>query len=224
MYAINDVVLIPLSSQTEASNAITQANAALKKKSGNVTEESDSDVTEGEEDEDDRQTNETGSVRTVDTQPEDGPLEQRRRDSSVARDVLSKKGQYGRFAERWFSKKGWVAERRMAQGMSSDEAPIPSGRTSNAGEIRTTNEIREGGDADRSEGELQLEKPSAQNAAINFPLLSKLLRTARMILSSQNFFFSYDVDISRRLGNQDHRSNPDFPLYTSFEDMVNLGH
>lgn len=43
----------------------------------------------------------------------DGP---ERSTSNVAQDVLARKGQYGRFAERWFSKKGWSTEKRRAQG------------------------------------------------------------------------------------------------------------
>lgn len=50
----------------------------------------------------------------------DFPVAQRegceRTTSNVAQDVLTRKGQYGRFAERWFSRKGWSTEKRRAQG------------------------------------------------------------------------------------------------------------
>ncbi len=50
----------------------------------------------------------------------DSPVAQRegceRTTSNVAQDVLTRKGQYGRFAERWFSRKGWSTEKRRAQG------------------------------------------------------------------------------------------------------------
>lgn len=33
-----------------------------------------------------------------------------KRTSSVAEDVITRKGGYGRFAKKWFSKKGWTAD------------------------------------------------------------------------------------------------------------------
>lgn len=41
--------------------------------------------------------------------------------TSVGEDVIGRKGVYGRFAEKWFSKRGWTADRRRAEGMSSEE-------------------------------------------------------------------------------------------------------
>ena len=42
-------------------------------------------------------------------------LELHRR-TSIAEDVIDKKGVYGRFADKWFSKRGWNVEKRRALG------------------------------------------------------------------------------------------------------------
>ncbi len=50
-------------------------------------------------------------------------------------------------------------------------------------------------------------------------LLPKLLRTTRLLLGSRSFFFSYDLDITRRLGNQGSRTS-ELPLYKSVDPLV----
>ena len=52
-------------------------------------------------------------------------------------------------------------------------------------------------------------------------LLPKLLRTTRMLLSSRSFFYSYDLDITRRLGGEIMR-NPEMPLSKSVDPLVSF--
>ena len=52
-------------------------------------------------------------------------------------------------------------------------------------------------------------------------LLPKLLRTTRMLLSSRSFFYSYDLDITRRLGGEIMR-NPEIPLSKSVDPLVSF--
>ena len=208
---MKDVVILPLASQAEASAAITQAKAAVKRKPG-LDDDSDDDLSEAEEDTENDTATDNESVGTVDTQPEADLREQRRRSSNVVQDVIGKKGAYGRFAERWFSRKGWIAERRMAQGMSIDSAQTES---------ESTTQESHGEESSVSEDPQKPRRVASSGAASPaLPLLPKLLRTTRMLLSSQAFFFSYDIDISRCFGRQDPQRNPETPLYTSFESIV----
>ena len=106
--------------------------------------------------------------------------------SSVVEDVIGKKGVYGRFAQDWFSRRGWSVEKRKMQGMSSDQiAPIDGGP----------------GTVPGSEAETSLETRKTDND-LTSTLLPKLLRTTKIILSSGNIYFSYDQDITRSLGDQ----------------------
>ena len=52
-------------------------------------------------------------------------------------------------------------------------------------------------------------------------LVPKLLRTTRMLLSSRSFFYSYDLDITRRLGGEIVR-NPEIPLSKSVDPLVSF--
>ena len=52
-------------------------------------------------------------------------------------------------------------------------------------------------------------------------LVPKLLRTTRMLLSSRSFFYSYDLDITRRLGGEIMK-NPEIPLSKSVDPLVSF--
>ena len=160
----------------------------------------------------------------------DRPGGPERSTSNVVEDVISRKGQYGRFAERWFSRKGWSTDKRRAQGMSTtdEDKPPPVGAAEDAlpkdsgqvavdtnpadmkipsqtSDLRTRQNSQSGG-----------RKADTANA-----LVPKLLRTTRMLLSSRSFFFSYDFDVTRRLGGEIVK-NPDIPLSKSVDPLVSI--
>ena len=54
---------------------------------------------------------------------------------------------------------------------------------------------------------------------IALSLLPKLLRTLVLMLCSRSFYFSYDLDITRRLGTQLGRSK-DLPLHKAIDPLV----
>ena len=230
VYVITDIVLIPVSSQVEATKIIKEAKESLKK--GPAASDGASSDSELYDDEVSKTAGVTSSVYEH-TSPataspvEDTPTEARpaalgRSSSNVALDVIGRQGQYGRFAERWFSKKGWSVERRRAQGMSVDEHDSPSDTRSPSGshqqphsgsKISTQNL---GG-----AGESITEQPenSVQNLANTYTLLPKFLRTTRMLLASRSFFFSYDLDITRRIGTQASKGS-DLLLCKSVDPLV----
>ena len=155
--------------------------------------------------------------------------------SSVAEDVIGKQGQYGRFAERWFSKKGWSTEKRRNQGMStdslgkpeketvpSDETDVESQGKHAAGTTNSNNDEssdQANVEVDRSVPGEHLTSPATENIAST--LLPKLLKTTEVLLASRSFFFSYDYDITRRMGNHETKSK-DIPLHRSVEPIVGL--
>lgn len=60
-------------------------------------------------------------------------------------------------------------------------------------------------------------KSPDSTAGVAHTLLPKFLRTTRVLLTSQSFFFSYDFDITRRLGEGNKPS--ELPLYKSVDEL-----
>ena len=231
IYAITGVAIIPLSSQPEAIISIERAKEDAKKPAKAV--HSDTDVS----DEDDNH-----SVRThVSPAEEDDPTIPPTPDSkddrvvespkanpneNVAEDVISRKGQYGRFAERWFSRKGWTAEKRRSQGMSADDGQQDQRLATEDANIKPSHTS-----ADASEKLIDgtTKKSDVQNSKDNKSvtpsvadtLLPKVLRTTNMLLSSQSYYFSYDIDITRRLGSEQLKP-ADLPLHKAVDPLVNI--
>jgi hypothetical protein len=135
--------------------------------------------------------------------------------TSVAEDVIQRKGVYGRFAEGWFSKKGWSADYRRTQGLVADEKDVSTNveSTQKAGEQDTPKEV------------VSADLPKAlegQTDSTTVALLPKILQTTSMYFSSGNFFFSYDYDLSHSIGNQQPQSS--VPLFKQFDPLVsNIG-
>lgn len=67
----------------------------------------------------------------------------------------------------------------------------------------------------------QTSQPGSQEANTANALVPKLLRTTRMLLSSRSFFYSYDLDITRRLGGEIIK-NPEIPLSKSVDPLVSF--
>ena len=151
--------------------------------------------------------------------------------SSVAEDVIGRRGQYGRFAERWFSRKGWSTERRRTQGMSTEELEktnpkaisrksnenADQGSPSNIDSAKLAPDVEHGEERD---GENKT-SDSLTTDNIGNTLLPKLLRTTKMVLASGSFFYSYDYDITRRFGSQ-RGYNTDIPLHRAVDPLVML--
>jgi hypothetical protein len=127
---ITEVALTPLASRNEAESSIAHTQTGLQKTTVNGHGSDDSD-TDGEEGEfptavsDDVEDDEHAAAMTAGTASPGG----HNRTSSVAEDVLTRKGGYGRFASKWFSKRGWTVDQRKNLGMSipENENVVPSG-------------------------------------------------------------------------------------------------
>ncbi|KAK3326493.1 SacI homology domain-containing protein [Apodospora peruviana] len=188
IYVVTEVALTPCSSQEDASESVTKTAIALSARASDQSDDESSDeddiIPAGSGDE--------GVDPEGDAQwaTESTPSTTAR--SSVAEDVISRKGSYGRFAQRWFSKSGWTMDQKRNMGLSVD-APEQA-----AGDVQP-------GDKQGQPKSVPKTFPLPNDAASNedsVSLLPKLLRTTQIFYgSSRTFYFSYDYDITRSLAN-----------------------
>lgn len=193
---VEEIALTPLSSRLEAEASIASTHAAIQKKAagGHALDESD---TEGDEqdlsaavsDADDSQ----DLNNNVDTTSASGGCQ---RTSSVAEDVMTRKGSYGRFAQKWFSRQGWAVDQRRNYIRTSGPDLLPSGSNGVDGTSIRDQKVSD----------------------VTANLLPKLLRTTSILFgSSRSFFFSYDFDITRNLGERP--KNSDLPLHAQVDPV-----
>jgi hypothetical protein len=153
--------------------------------------------------------------------------------TSVAEDVIQRKGVYGRFANKWFSRKGWSADNRRLQGLSSEEnlaaknvpQNVDSGVPKEEEEPRSESKPDSIPTDDKNIPESVSPEaiPKAlggEKDAATVALLPKVLQTTKMYFSSGNFFFSYDYDISHGIGQQQPSSS--IALFKQFDPLVSL--
>ncbi|KAK4192930.1 Phosphatidylinositide phosphatase SAC2 [Podospora australis] len=190
IYVVTEVALTPCSSQQEAADSIVKTATALSNRKAGEEGESSASSGEDETSPEIGGIDEVGDDVTVDPAVEDQwsteATPNNTAKSSIAQDVISRRGGYGRFAQRWFSKSGWAMENKRNMGLSPDaQAAGGNGKVSNKN-VPTRFQIPQG--ADGSE------------AAI--AMLPRLLRTTQILFgSSKTFFFSYDYDITRSMAN-----------------------
>lgn len=234
VFVICNISLIPLSSRLDATKAIELARTSSSTHSaqsvGNATE---SEVSDGDGEDAGNALHDDGeaaNVSPVTTSPADdasfGPESSRKRGatSNVARDVLGRKGQYGRFADKWFSSKGWSVERRRVQGMSIDDQRQPSVSVEHAGSSNypSTEDAFAPTFGDPSTCQAASIPPTEKyphRTTKTHTLLPKLLSTTRLLFASQSFYISYDLDITRRVGYQLPKGS-DLPLIMSVDPLV----
>ena len=233
VYVISSVSLIPLSSQTEAQRAILGAKEASKKEFGgrSAGATAGSDTSDDEEDHPAEGHDEldlplpTTPKATKGSRPVT-PQAAHQRNTSVAEDVINKKGQYGRFAERWFSKKGWSVEKRRMQGMSTSILEDLQASKDHGTEAREpdTESAPAAKVSDGASDSLPPPERSQASVAVGTHEIAKkftpkLLQTTKLLLGSRSFFFSYDYDITRRFGSQAVKSS-EMPLHRSVDPLV----
>jgi hypothetical protein len=224
IFVITEVALTPLTSRKEAETAVEHTQTSLQKLTvdKNALEESDTDDDGGEgsaaasDDVDDEETTPSGVGNTsIDSAISDTGHNRR---SSIAEDVITRKGGYGRFAQKWFSGKGWTVNQRRILGMSAAEAETIKDAAAgglavaNMQELKssnTTNIVDEAG-----------EIPVVKRRDVAATLLPKLLRTTRLLFgSSRSFYFSYDYDITRNFANRGQCHASEVPLHKDVDPL-----
>ena len=212
---VTRVILCPLSSQHEAVKVIDQAREISRQISAKQV---GCEVSSDTSDEDDganavatenvEQMSPSVSESSTNDDAVGGKSDESGRNfSKVAEDVIGRKGQYGRFTERWFSSKGWSTEKRRAQGMSTDHDGKPR-----------LNSVQEdvGNESLKSEASNKSVQSDVLHPDAPSTLMPRLLRTARTLLESRSFFFAYEYDITRRTGTQN-ESYSNLPLHKSVD-------
>ncbi|TVY49761.1 Phosphatidylinositide phosphatase [Lachnellula occidentalis] len=208
IFCITEVAITPLASRAEATASITHTQTSLQGKvaDNHATDDSDTDAEEGEisaavgDDVDDEEL----PPAVVDSTPAE-----HKRTSSVAEDVISRKGGYGRFAKKWFSKKGWTADQRRNLGMTAATSDVDDPSTSlvPVSKSAVAENIVSPNPRDL--------KPKDSAAS----LLPKLLRTTQILFgSSQSFYYSYDYDITRSILNR-RPTNSEIPLHAQVDPL-----
>lgn len=200
IYAVTGVAVTPCSSKEAASDAIKKTAILLDSDSASAAEDTEgsdeeSDVPASASDEiEDATTENTGSSRSA--------------RNSIAEDVFRKRGSYGKFAQRWFSRGAWNQDKNRTVGLSDSTSSLQSdGRTTpQADEPRET----------ESDNETQ---PPASS------LIPKLLRSIQLLFgSSRSLYFSYDLDITRSLSDTALSLNLDAPLYAKADSVFFWNH
>ncbi len=228
IYVITSVAFIPLSSQSDAHDAITEAKESLHKQ----TEDDRVGDSDSSDDEDHKSIDAQGNLSgdddlTLPATPEPTvgstpgpPFAAPKRNSTIVEDVIEKKGQYGRFADRWFSRKGWSVEKRRTQGMSTNE-PQPVEDLQK--DIVTGDGVRDSNGKYKGAGSFKSDqnptKAGESKDDVANSLLPKLIKTTKLMLASQSFYFSYDYDITRRLGSKD-VSSSDVRFHKKVDPLV----
>ena len=231
VYVITNVVLVPLSSRTEAGTAIEKAHSAMRRQvidgNGSDTEAEleDGEATDGTVDDEVHEGVEQTGKSTVTSHT---------RSSSIGEDVIGRKGAYGRFAERWFSKRGWTADRRRSEGMSAEpagEETVPNIKPQARGENKV--EDRPVEDVGAKEGSREAEDKGARKKVkettytvkdtVTHNLTPKLLHTTKLLLAqSRSFYFSYDWDLTRSWGTQARNVSNSLPLFKISDPAVSF--
>ncbi|OTA70203.1 hypothetical protein K449DRAFT_320883 [Hypoxylon sp. EC38] len=220
VYVVTDVALTPCTSRNEAETAIANTAAKLQRVSAeNFVDDSDSEsevdaapIPSSDDAED------PGALSDRETSGNNVPPEASGERSSIAEDVIKKRGSYGRFAQRWFSRKGWMMDQKRNLGMSSvgvDQTDSSPGKPKNG------NTDKELGDTVVQEN---VDPPPAPSTGES--LMPKLLRFAHIWLgTSRSFFFSYDLDITRSVASRSATSGAvNLPLHESADPTFFWNH
>ena len=233
IYAVRDVVLLPLSSQAEAEKAIKKApkNAKPDKNATADVETEESDIGEDVE---------TASVGGDDKSADDTALEPSKDSSKgenkFVKNVIQDKGRYGRFATRWFSKNGSNANARRKQGLSGQEDLPPerqkvdsNSATAPNDEAKEVVDAKEPGKDQNDEVGTHLDDDDDANADGQPPkgklaietLTPRIVRSARLFFSWSGFFYSYEHDLSGTLMQKGTVLSA-LPMWKRFDPLVSV--
>lgn len=237
---MTDVAIVPLSSEDDAHQAISQARERVRKQTAAAGDHAnpESDSSDYDEDivlsDDDLYNSDDAAARRASHTPPRSPAldaKGHERKTSVAVDVIGRKGIYGRFADRWFSQRGWTVEKRRLEGMSAEIVPtlavsdvdgdVPRAAGTPSVVLSTSRSEREPSPAQKRAPESSEKPDETHQDSITSTLLPKLLRTTRMLFGSGNFFFSYECDITRSPAASTVQSSS-LPLHQVVDTLVSL--
>lgn len=213
---VTAVAIIPLSNRAAADTSIVHTQATLQTRPGNGTDGAESDPDDEEAD--------LSAAASDDIDDDDihptlaeaiSPASEHKRTGSVAEDVITLKGGYGRFAQKWFSKKGWNVDQRRNLGLTASNSGASTPNTKDPLPVDPAAQEVPIVEQDKPV-EIDVKGTEARDIAAS--MVPKLLYYTQMLFSSSNFFFSYDYDITRSLSSQ-RKSNSELPLHTQVDSL-----
>ncbi|KAH7148891.1 SacI homology domain-containing protein [Dactylonectria macrodidyma] len=197
IYVVTEVAVTPCVSKSGAEESIRRTSLHLSRRVRDISEDSESSDEEVE-------LPSRASDEVDDAVIEDGDAQPDSARSSVAEDVIRRRGSYGRFAQRWFSRSGWTMDQKRNMGLSNSPA-VPEEL------VQPTPEL--------SAKKVPIEE-DLNNGPNEPELLPKLLRTVQVLFgSSKSFYFSYDFDITRSLSKRDSPINTEAPLHSQVDPI-----
>ncbi|KAI0443698.1 SacI homology domain-containing protein [Xylaria telfairii] len=215
VYVVTDVALTPCTSQSDAETAIGHTVLKLRQVSAEKLAEEASDTAS----ETDAPPAATGAEDIDDPGAQsDRDLSQLREpgdERGIAQDVFKKSSSYGRFAQRWFSNKGWMANRRQSLGLGGVGAAPAVKREDEDVDCSKQKDD----DEELSKAVVQENVDTPLGASAGESLTPKLLRMAHIWFgTSKSFFFSYDIDLTRSTANRT-ITVPHIPLHRMADSM-----
>lgn len=190
IYLITDVAILPLSSENMANQAIKDAVGASDNASDESGYDSESEDTESHNPLDGEQV----STPAGDIQPYQGKNSS---NTSVAEDVATRKVSFGKFATQWLSRQRWPTAATTA-GQNTDHLNEPRPGSRQDLTVRDTTTAQEHAPRDDAVNTQPINEASVPKPTATIGLLPRILRTTKMIFTSGSYFFSYDVDLTKR--------------------------
>lgn len=201
IYLITEVALTPCTSQRDANEAIAKTAVALNERTSPPATDDEESATEDEVPDSRFSADEIDDSTDLPAETAKSSARNSSSRSSIAQDVIGRRGSYGRFAQRWFSRAGWTQDQKRNMGMSPEQAVLDESDES----------------VDKREGTVLTKIPIPDDAAGSEAaqaLLPKLLRSSQILFgTSKTFYYSYDLDITRSLANNKAPAAAGAPTY-----------
>lgn len=213
IYCITGVVILPVSSEHAAIEAIERARSEARQESRDGT-----DVGDDSQDAETVSTSEHEMSSSPDGVTDGRPSLEKvgrqgsglRRDPGIAEEVINNKGSYGKFSNRWFSRRGWNTG---APGPSQSMSTGTNEHEKHEKSTRTQALDKEDDQAYQRWPQTPAQTPSVEKSLedafsgvstndLTTTLLPKLLNTTQLLFCSGTFFYSYEHDLTRDLSSQ----------------------
>lgn len=226
IYAVTNIAIIPLSSQDDANRAIIQAQNTSKQ-GGEVSDQNTTDDTSGSEASSSEA--DSGDEGIITSPAVNFDSQQEPSHSSVAQDVIGNRGRNNRFALNWFSRKRWGTSEGSPHSKSDpspSETDIARDKSSEQVEpLQESEAVRTEAEAapvvEKAAEDVGSQSQLTSSKALE--LMPKLLRYTKLLFASNNFFFSYDHDLTRRYHIPDPRT-AQLPLHVLADRIVRFSH
>lgn len=218
------MAIIPVSSQKDASRAISQARDHLAQRdTTDVDDTASEDMSDSDADDAD------ADIASGPAAPSPPKLSSRPTDpafgsgSGIAEDVIGRRVRFGRFAANWLSRKtlGFPGFGTVEQEAGAD-IPLGELKASTVPEIPDVDGGPDEGD-DMNDiagsGSTSGQDEGRADSSQSVELMPKLLRYTKLLFASQNFFFAYDHDLSRQVTGQEPWRNH-LPLHKMVDPLV----